>query len=44
MKKTYKTLEDIGIRIGFSAFTLPKGSSVTVEQVDKEHRKVLLRV
>ena len=40
----YKAKQDIPMRLGLSAFILPEGSELSIEQVDKQYRKVLVRV
>jgi hypothetical protein len=40
----YITTKEMHMRVGFSSFTLPVGSTVEVNQVDTEHRKVLVRI
>jgi hypothetical protein len=40
----YVTTKEMHMRMGFSAFTLPVGSTVEINQVDTEHRKVLVEV
>lgn len=40
----YKTKQEIQMRLGLAAFIIPKGSELSVEQVDKDYHKVLVRV
>lgn len=40
----YKTKQEIQMRLGLTAFALPKGAELSVEQVDREFNKVLVRV